>query len=193
MSLSAPELGVPPDAWVSAAVGFAESVEIVDGEFVVRRLGGNPHHYVARRLAEEFERQWPGVTASAPGNWALRRTADGQILLGRVPDVLIDGDGLVTDEVFTGVPDAVVEVWSPGNTLAEMNTKRGEYRAAGLPVLLEVFLTDSRDVHLEWTTNDEGLRWTSTAVAAGEQPLCVAGPRPFSTVPNDLLRRRSAG
>jgi len=190
MSQSAADIGVAPDVWISAMAGFAESVEVVNGEFVVRRVGGNPHHYVARRLAEEFERQWPGVTASAPANWALERGVDGKILLGRIPDVLVDGDDLITEEVFAGVPHAVVEVWSPGNTLAEMNTKRGEYRVAGLPVLLEVFLTESRDVHLEWTTND-GLRWTSAAVAAGEQLLHVTEPRPFSVTPNDLLRLRS--
>ncbi len=92
--------------------------------------------------------------------------------------------------IFAGVPEAVVEVWSPGDTLGEMNAKRAEYRAAGLPVLLEVFLTESRDVHLEWTVNSGGLRWTSMAVAAGEQPLHVVEPRP-SIIPNELLRRRT--
>jgi len=75
-----------------------------------------------------------------------------------------------------------------GNTLAEMNEKRRHYRLAGLPVLVEVFLTESRDVHLEWLTSD-GDRWVSVAVATGEQSLQVADPRPFSVVPNDLLRR----
>lgn len=189
MSMSAPARGVAVGDWVSAQAGFGESVDVVGGELVVRRIGGNPHHYVARRLADEFERQWTGVTASAPGNWALERTGDGRVVLGRVPDVLVDGDDLVSAEVFTGTPDAVVEVWSPGNTLAEMNAKRAEYRLAGLGVLLEVFLTESRDVHLEWMVTRDRLRWTSLAVAAGEHPLEVGEPLPFRVVPNDLLRR----
>lgn len=157
---------------------------------MVGQIGGNPHHYVARRLAEQFERQWAGVTASAPGNWALHRDAVGRVQLGRIPDVLVDGDGdgLLADEVFDGLPDAAVEVWSPGNTRADMNDKRRDYRLAGLPVLVEAFLTDSRDVHLEWLVNDRD-RWLSVAVATGEQPLKVADPRPFHVVPNDLLRR----
>lgn len=177
-----------PQDWVDADAGLNEFLEIVDGEFVVKRVGGNPHHYVARRFAHAFEEQWAGVVAGAPGNWALDSTADGRVVLGRVPDVLVDGDRILTDEVFTGVPDAVVEVWSPGNTLAEMNAKRSEYRRAGLPVLLEAFLTDAGDVHLEWLVSD-GHRWTTVSAAAGEIPLTVGTPRPFTVVPKDLLRR----
>lgn len=110
MSLTAPDVGMSPDAWVSARTGLSESVEIVGGELVVKRLGGNPHHYVARRLAEEFERQWTGVAASSPGNWVLERTPDGRIVLGRVPDVLVNGSAPLVDEVFVGTPDAAVEV-----------------------------------------------------------------------------------
>lgn len=48
------------------------------------------------------------------GHWALDRDSDGRVQLGHVPDVLVDGDALLIDEAFEGVPDAVVEVWSPG-------------------------------------------------------------------------------
>ncbi len=185
MTRSAPQPGVREQEWLSAP---GQAVEVVGGALVVRRIGGNPHHYVARRLAELFERQWAGCTATAPGTWALERDRDGRVLLGRVPDVLVDGVDLLRTEVFDGVPDAAVEVWSPGNTLAEMNAKRRDYRLAGLPVLVEVFLTDSRDVHVEWLTSD-GSCWVSTAVAVGEQRLDIVGPRPFTVVPNELLRR----
>jgi len=127
--------------------------------------------------------------AGAASSRSLERTGDGRVVLGRVPDVLVGGDDLVAAEVFTGTPDAVVEVWSPGNTLAEMNAKRAEYRLAGLGVLLEVFLTGTRDVHLEWMVARDRLRWTSLAVAAGEHPLEVGEPAPFRVVPDDLLRR----
>ncbi|MCI2238007.1 Uma2 family endonuclease [Paenibacillus sp. TRM 82003] len=89
------------------------------------------------------------------------------------------------------MPDAVVEVWSPGNTLAEMNDKRGQYRRAQLPVLLEAYLADGGDVHLEWLSN-AGSHWASTAVAAGESTLSVPATDQhpaFSVVPNALLRR----
>lgn len=156
---------------------------------MVKLVGGNPHHYLARGLAEEFERQWPSVTAVAPGNWALR-IEDGRVQSGRVPDVLVDGDALLTEAVFVGVPDAAVEVWSPSNTLAEMNDKRREYRDAGLPVLVEASITDNGDVCLEWLRRRES-RWEPVAVAAGEDLLEVGDPRPFRVVPNALLRRQS--
>src|SRR5690242_7051673 len=117
------KFGVSVDEWLAAceAAGPGERIEIVDGEFVVRRLGGNPHHYVAKRLSEEFERQWPGVIASPPAQWALDLAQDGAISTARFPDVLVDGDALLNQTTFVGVPSAVVEVWSPTNTLAEMN------------------------------------------------------------------------
>lgn len=172
---------------MAADAGLNEFWEIVDGGFVVKRVGGNPHHCVARRLAQAFEEQWAGVVAGAPGNWAtgqlgnwaLDSTADGRVVLGRIPDVLVDGDRILTDDMFTGVPDAAAEVWSPGNTLAELNAKRSEYRRAGLPVLREAFLTDAGGGH----------RWTTVSAAAGEMPLTVGTPRPFTVAPNDLLRR----
>jgi Uma2 family endonuclease len=154
---------------------------------VVKRVGGNPHHYLARRLAEELERQWPHVTAVAPGNWALQIT-DGQVQLGRVQDVLVNGDALLTDPVFVGVPDLAVEVWSPSNSVGEMNDKRREYRDAGLPVLVGASITDSGDVRLEWLRRGQG-RWETVAVAAGDDPLHVSHPHPFQVVPNHLLRR----
>ena len=189
MAVSAPTAAqrVTVEAWVEASTSLLERVEVEHGELVVRRVGGNPHHYLARRLAEEFERQWSGVTAVAPGNWALRGQKD-LVELGRVPDVLVDGPSLLVDPVFFGTPDAVVEVWSPSNTLGEMNQKRREYRDAGLPVLVEAFVTDSGDVRLEWLLARAG-RWVSAGVAAGEQPLQVGEPRAFRVTPNALLRR----
>jgi Uma2 family endonuclease len=179
--------GVSVEAWVQAPTSLLQLVEVVGGEFVVKRVGGNPHHYLARRLAEEFERQWPGTVAVAPGNWGLR-VHDGRVQLGRVPDVLVDGDALLTEPVFAGVPDAAVEVWSPSNTLGEMNAKRQEYRDAGLPVLVEAYITDSGDVRLEWLRQGGG-RWDTIAVATGDNPLEIPGPRPFRVLPNGLLRR----
>ena len=182
--------GATVDDWLAVLAHGDELVEVVDGVLVTKRVGGNPHHYLARRLAEEFERQWPGVIASAPGQWAVSRADTGVLLRGRLPDVLVDGDALLVDPVFTGVPLAAAEVWSPGNTLSEMNDKRAEYRAAGLPVFVEAFLTESGDVHLEWLQRQER-RWDTVASAAGETELVVPGPPPFRVVPNSLLRPRS--
>jgi Uma2 family endonuclease len=180
--------GITIEDWVNAARGPYERAEISNGEFVFRRVGGNPHHFVAHRLAEEFMRQWPEVIAAPPGHWALECTSEGRVIRGRFPDVLVDGESLITDPVFVGVPHVVVEVWSPENTLAEMNAKRFEYCAAGAPVFLEGFLTEDGDVHLEWQELDRG-RWQFVAAAQGERELRVEGPRPFAVVPNDLLRR----
>lgn len=187
MSVPALTRTVSEQEWLEEAARRDELVEIVDGKFVVKRVGGNPHHYLARRLAEEFERQRPGVTATCPGQWALAGGPDG-IAVGRLPDVLVDGDALLREAVFYGVPDAAVEVWSPSNTLAEMNAKRREYREGGLPVFVEVFLNEAGDVHVEWLVND-GSQWVSAAVAAAETELVVDAPRPFHLVPNALLRR----
>ncbi|NAZ75609.1 hypothetical protein GTQ99_09280 [Kineococcus sp. T13] len=190
MSVSAPRLGVPTDTWTSASAGFNERIEVVDGELTIRRIGGNPHHYIAQRLAQEFEAQWERY-ATAPGNWAITLAPDGSVLQGRIPDVLVNGESLITDEVYRGTPDAAVEVWSPGNTLGEMNDKRAQYRTAGLPVLLEAYLTDGATVHLEWLTN-AGTHWASAAVAAGDSQLTVPANDlhpAFSVVPNALLRR----
>jgi len=176
--------GITPAQWVEAVSGEDHWLEIVDGEFVSRRIGGNPHHYVAARLARAFEDQW-GAVACAPGNWAVRE-ADGVIVTGRIPDVLVDGPELLADPVYSGVPLAAAEVWSPGNTLAEMNAKRQEYRAAGLPVLVEATLTDAGEVHLEWYAN-RGERWELLAAAVGAGVLAVDEDRPFSVVPNALL------
>ena len=186
--MPAVERPVTVDAWLAAIETGDQLVEVVGGALVSKRVGGNPHHYLARRLAEEFERQWRGVTATAPGNWAVE-TAGDVIVVGRMPDVLVDGDSLLSDPIFLGVPDAVVEVWSPSNTLGEMNDKRREYRTAGLPVLVEAFLTDSGDVHLEWLIQ-EGGRWATAGLAVGDTQLSIADPRPFTVVPNALLGRR---
>ena len=64
-----------------------------------------------------------------------------------------------------------------------------ELRTAGLPVLVEAFLTDSGDVHLEWLIQ-EGGRWATAGLAVGDTQLSIADPRPFTVVPNSLLRRR---
>jgi Uma2 family endonuclease len=186
--MSMPATGITIEDWVNAATGPYERVEISNGEFVFRRIGGNPHHRVAYRLAEEFMRQWPGVIAVPPGHWGLELTPEGRVMRGRFPDVLVDGESLITDPVFVGVPQVVVEVWSPENTLAEMNTKRSEYRTAGAPAFLEGFLTDTGEVHLEWQELDRD-RWRFVAAAGGETELRVEGPRPFVVVPNALLRR----
>ena len=57
MSTSAVRSGVTIGEWVAAPVSPLELLEVVAGKLVVKRVGGNPHHYLARRLAEEFERQ----------------------------------------------------------------------------------------------------------------------------------------
>jgi Uma2 family endonuclease len=187
--------GVTVDEWLAAEAGLLEYVEVLGGQFVIKRVGGNPHAQVARRLANAFEEQW-GVVAAAPGRWAVETTPDGRLLVGREPDVLVDGDSLDTDTVFFGVPDVAVEVWSPTNTLAEMNAKRREYHAAGLPVFVEAYITDSGDVHLEWFVRDDAHagRWTTVGAAAGDSALTVTVPRAFRVVRNQLLRSwRSPG
>ncbi len=68
-----------------------------------------------------------------------------------------------------------------------MNRKRREYREAGAPVFLEAYLTDSLDVHLEWQALEDS-RWVTIAAAGANTELRVDGPRPFSVVPNALLR-----
>lgn len=153
---------------------------------MARRIGGNPHHYLAMRLARAFEAQWPAARAVAPGYWAVELAADGTVRTGRLPDVLVNGGALLTEPVFVGAPDAVVEVWSPTNTLGEMNRKRAEYRAGGAAVLVEAQLTDSGSVLLEWFRND-GDRWALVAAASGRDRLTVDGPKPFTVVPDALL------
>ncbi|MEZ0166734.1 Uma2 family endonuclease [Kineococcus sp. LSe6-4] len=191
MSLDVPRLGVPVDVWLSAPSGFAEVVEVVDGTFVIKKVGGNPHHYLAISLVLEFERQW-GAVATAPGHWGIEMAADGSVVRGRIPDVLVDGDALRSVDVFVGVPAAAVEVWSPSNTLREMNEKRAEYRLAGLPVLLEAFLSDSGDVNLDWMVN-RGSHWATTGTGQGDAlftvPATDGGHPAFRVVPNTLLRR----
>ncbi|WP_432548400.1 Uma2 family endonuclease [Kineococcus sp. SYSU DK004] len=191
MSLSAARLGVPVQTWTSAKAGVGERLEVVDGKLVVKKVGGNPHHRIAARLALEFEDQWPDAYAAAPGNWAITLAPDGTVVHGRIPDVLVDGPSLNEDAVCTQLPRAAVEVWSPSNTLAEMNDKRSEYRRAHLPVLLEAYLTAEQQVHLEWLLNT-GDKWLTIATAVGDAPLHVpasdAHPA-FGVVPNDLLGR----
>jgi hypothetical protein len=145
--------GVTVEEWLAAPATLDGFVEVSEGDLVVRRVGGNPHHYLAGRLARVFEEQWPGCRAVAPGQWALVLAADGTVVTGRVPDVLVDGD-------------AVVEVWSPGNTLAEMNAKRREYRIAGAKVLVEAQVIDDGSVLLEWSVN------------VGERPERAGGRAP---------------
>ncbi|WP_337063412.1 Uma2 family endonuclease [Kineococcus sp. G2] len=191
MSLSAARPGVPVDAWTSATAGVGERTEVVDGELVVKKVGGNPHHRIAARLALEFEDQWPNTYAAAPGNWAIHLAPDGTVVTGRIPDVLVNGPALNADSVCTELPRAAVEVWSPGNTLAEMNEKRSEYLKAHLPVLLEAYLTAEQQVHLEWLVNN-GETWLSAGTAVGRTPLSIAADDrhpAFTVVPNDLLGR----
>ncbi|WP_205752714.1 Uma2 family endonuclease [Cryptosporangium phraense] len=173
--------------WMAATAGDLEWVEVSDGKFVVKRLGGNPHHIVACELRNEFLRQWPESVAAAPGHWALRAFGEDHVSIARIPDVLVNGPAVRSTSIFAGTPDAVVEVWSPTNTLAEMNVKRREYRDAGAAVFLEAFLTDTFDVHLQWYVLDQG-QWVLQAAAEGARELRVEGPRPFTVVPNSLLR-----
>lgn len=93
--------GVTADDRLRALGHGDELFEVVDGLLVVKRVGGNPHRYLARRLAEELERQWPGAVATAPGQWAVQEGAAGVLTRGRLPDVLVDGDSLLTEPVFT--------------------------------------------------------------------------------------------
>ncbi len=116
--------GVSVEAWVQAPTSLLELVEVVGGEFVVKRVGGNPHHYLARRLAEEFERQWPGTVAVTPENWALR-VRDGRVDLGRVPR-RPRRRGRAADR--PGVRRGARRGGGGRNTLGEMNAKRQPYR-----------------------------------------------------------------
>lgn len=105
----------------------------------------------------------------------------------RQPDGPIDGRALAESDEFRGVPDAVVEVWSPRNTLAEMNAKRREYYDAGTPVFVEAYISDLGDVRLDWQvpTDRRGI-WQTSAAAAGDIPLVIDAPRPFRVIPNEL-------
>lgn len=183
--------GVPVETWTSAVAGVGERIEVVDGELVIRKVGGNPHHRIATRLAPAFENQWPGVYAAAPGNWAITLAPDGTVEQGRIPDVLVDGPSSNADPVCTEVPRAAAEVWSPGDTLAEMNEKRSQYLRAGLPVLSEAYSTAEQQVHLERLVND-GQTWRTAGTAGGATALTVpaddAHPG-FTVVPDDLLGR----
>ena len=187
VTASAPgRTGLTVDDWLAAEVGTWEWPEVQDEKLVARPVSGNPHHVIARRLAAEAERQWPSSVATAPGNWVVEARGDGTLQTARIPDLLVGDPSLLTDSAFVGVPDLVAEVWSLGNTLAEMNRKRREYLAAGLPAFLEAFLTEDGDVHLEWLVPSDG-RWVTEAVAVGDLPLGVTRPRPFRVVPNALL------
>ena len=185
--MPAVERPVTVDAWLAAIETGDQLVEVVGGALVSRRVATRITTWLAGWPGSSSGR-WRGVTATAPGNWAVE-TAGDVIVVGRMPDVLVDGDSLLSDPIFLGVPDAVVEVWSPSNTLGDMNDKRREYRTAGLPVLVEAFLTDSGDVHLEWLIQ-EGGRWATAGLAVGDTLLSIADPRPFTVVPHSLLRRR---
>jgi Uma2 family endonuclease len=189
MSYPARRLGVAVDEWLAAneRADPGVRVEVVDGEFVIKRLGGNPHHIVACELRNEFIRQWPGTVAAAPCQWTLQSLSDDRVLGARIPDVLVNGPALKSASVYVGAPDAVVEVWSPTNTLGEMTIKRQEYLEAGAAVFLEAFLTATFDVHLQWYALDHG-SWVLRAAAEGARELRIDGPRPFSVVPNALLR-----
>ena len=187
MTASAPgRTGLTVDDWLAAEVGTWEWPEVQDGELVARPVGGNPHHVIARHLAYEAERQWPGSVATAPGNWVVEARGDGTLQTARIPDLLVGDPSLLMDSTFDGVPDLVAEVWSPGNRLAEMNRKRREYLAAGLPAFLEALLAEDGDVHLEWLIPSRG-RWVTEAMAVGDLPLEVNQPRPFRVVPSALL------
>ena len=173
--------------WVAQPWVDDQRVEVFDGEFVATRIGGNPHHYLASRLAQQIESQWEGVRATAPGLWVLELTTSGDVAVGRYPDVLVDGDAIVRDPAFRGVPFAVVEVWSPSNTLAEMNQKRGEYLRGLAECMVEAQILSTGTVRIEWFVN-AGSHWRVEGAAEGPDPLDVQLPRPFRLIPDSLLR-----
>ena len=186
MSAVSVERGIPLVQWVAQPWTDDARVEVAGGAFVVTRIGGNPHHYLASRLARQFEDQWSGCRATAPGLWVIDATVSGDVVVGRFPDVLVDGDDLITAPAYVGRPLAVVEVWSPSNTLAEMNQKRVEYLRGGAAVMLEAQVLDGGMIRLEWFVN-AGDHWRAEHAAEGPDELVVASPRAFSIVPNALL------
>lgn len=181
------ERGVPLEEWLSQAWIDDTRVEVSGGEFVVTRIGGNPHHYLASRLAQQFELQWSGVRATAPGLWFIEASGSGEVAVGRYPDVLVDGDDLLSSPAYVGQPLAVVEVWSPTNTLGEMNQKRIEYLRGGALCMLEAQVLTGGTVRLEWFVN-AGSHWSVEGAAEGPDELVVELPRPFRIVPDVLLR-----
>jgi Uma2 family endonuclease len=98
---------------------------------------------------------------------------------GLIPDVVVvdhDPDGVsVTREHVV----LVVEVWSPGNSHSERETKIGAYAEAGVPYLWTVDL-DSRLVAYQL---DGGRYQASETMAPGEVGLITASPVPVRLDP----------
>lgn len=186
MSVAYAHRGVPVKVWLAQPWTADTRSEVVDGELVVTRIGGNSHHYLATRLAQQFELQWRGVRATAPGLWLLESTSSGSVNTGRYPDVLVDGDEIVTLPAYSGHPLAVVEVWSPTNTLAEMNQKRFEYLRGRAACFVEAQVLLTGAVRLEWFLN-AGDHWRNLCSVEGQDELVVELPRPFALVPDSLL------
>ncbi|MFI5955331.1 hypothetical protein [Cryptosporangium sp. NPDC051539] len=90
-------------------------IEIVGGEFVVHHVGGNPHNHVARRLAEEFERQWPGApvfveafltdTSDVQLDWHVARGGRRDLVAAARADTELRIDG---ERPFVVVPNSLL-------------------------------------------------------------------------------------
>jgi Uma2 family endonuclease len=113
-----------------------ESCELINGEVVKMPPAGGSHGFTAHktslRLGNYVERNDLGYVFAAETGFFLRRNPD----TVRAPDVaFIRKDRLRQDELPTGfvetTPDLVVEVVSPNDRAADVQSKAAEWLQAG--------------------------------------------------------------
>ena len=150
------------------------------------RPTGTPYHYLADRLARLIENQWPGVRAASPLTWLIESNLSGKVITGRFPDILVGDDSVYREAAFTGQPLLVVEVWSPTDTVAEMNGRRLDYLRAPARYLAEVQVLSVGVVRISCFINAVD-HWRFIAGAEGPDELVVDVPNRFSVVPNKLF------
>lgn len=161
-------------------------LELILGYLHVTPAPGGPHQHVSFRLARVLD---DAITASGRTDLNMLQAVAVRISTafrtGVIPDIaVVDTD---IDQASFAPENLVlaVEVWSPGNTREERDTKVAGYAAARVPYLWVVEIPVGRPAAFSgYTLGEHGYRQEVRAVAG--ETVKAPGPVPVVVNTGDL-------
>lgn len=180
-----PPEGLSAAAYEALPEEICRRIEIVDGAIVVNPAPSRPHQRIVRRLAQILEE------ASAPG-WRADIDVDLRLadvpLHVRRPDVAIYDAALPDDDELR--PQhclMVVEVVSPGSTVADRMDKPAEYARVGIRHYWRVEIDEDRKPTIFRHRLDPATGMYASA-GASTGTMVISDPFPISVDLGELNR-----